>query len=185
MGRCGCGSSTCQCSIGSTSCVAVTGTGTTGDPYLVAPVISPDTNNQLACQANGLYARVVPESSAVVSTSQTTTSASYVDLATVGPSVTVTTGTIAVVELSAAFNSSSVNAQCFIAVAVSGATTRAASDTEALYLASFAASVFQRAGVSVTLTGLTAGSNIFTLRYRVSAGTGTFADRRISVRPGN
>jgi hypothetical protein len=42
------------------------------------------------------------------------------------------------------------------------------------------------AGTSVLHVGglaLTPGSNTFTMKYRVSSGTGTFADRRISVMP--
>ena len=38
-------------------------------------------------------------------------------------------------------------------------------------------------GLTVPVLGLTPGSNTFKAKYKVSAGTGTFFDRRISVIP--
>jgi hypothetical protein len=43
------------------------------------------------------------------------------------------------------------------------------------------ASLNPRLSIVTLLTGLTAGSNIFTAKYRLSGGTATFFDRDISV----
>lgn len=118
--------------------------------------------------------------SSAVDTNQTTTSTSYVDLATAGPSVTLTTGTSALVFISAMQRNDG-GAGNYVAVAVSGATTLAANDTNALYTNQDAAQ--QRIGGAIVkkLTGLTAGSNTFTLKYRVTANTGYFYYRSIMV----
>lgn len=119
---------------------------------------------------------------AEVLTSQTTTSTSYTDLATVGPSVTVDTGTNVVCIIHAQFSVSTSAATLLMSVAVSGATTVAASDQNAF----FSADAFTNGGAAAALlffTGLTAGTNIFTMKYKVSANTGTFLRRRLLVIP--
>ena len=67
--------------------------------------------------------------SAEVLTSQTTTSTSYTDLATVGPAVTVTTGTSAIVLITTQASPSVQGPNACMSCAVSGATTIAASDS--------------------------------------------------------
>lgn len=116
--------------------------------------------------------------SAEVLTSQTTTSTSYTDLATAGPAVTLTTGTKALVIVQS--NQSSTAGSALMAFAVSGASTIAASDD---YHAQNASTNALSACALISLTGLTAGSNTFTAKYRVSAGTGTYKNRRIAVIP--
>ena len=117
---------------------------------------------------------------ATVATSQTTTSTSYTDLATSGPAVTLTTGTKALVIITCASANTDINRTCLMSYAVSGATTIAASDS--------VASVNQNSGQTSTMRyslasvpTLTAGSNTFTAKYAVNAGTGTFWDREIFV----
>lgn len=129
--------------------------------------------------ANTIAEREWP--SATVSTSETTTSTSYTDLTTAGPSVTVTTGSRAVVYFAASMSNSTADAACHVGVDVSGASTIAASDQWDLLLRGPATSR-QRAGSFIAYGGsLTGGSNVFTLKYKVSAGTGTFLDRRMFV----
>ncbi len=118
---------------------------------------------------------------ATVATSQTTTSTSYADLSTVGPSVTLTTGTKVLVIVSAAIDNNTIGGQAITSAAVSGATTLAASDTRALINRTSTANYTMSASYSILLTGLTAGSNTFTMKYRVAAGTGAFQDRTITV----
>lgn len=121
-------------------------------------------------------------SGAEVTTSETTTSTAYTDLATSGPAVTVTTGTVAMVSLRGEiFNSAAGNAS-IMSFAISGATTSAAADAKSVYVKGTAA--FGIGGV-FRATGLTAGSNTFTAKYRVDAGTGTFVNRQIIAWPGN
>lgn len=122
----------------------------------------------------------VGASTAQVTTSETTTSTSYTDLATSGPAVTRTTGTTALILITAQVANSGAGNGDYVGVAVSGATTAAASDTGVIVSAPVAN--YSDAGAAVVYTNaLNAGSNTFTLKYRVSAGTGTFLNRRIVV----
>lgn len=116
-----------------------------------------------------------------VNTVQTTTSTAYADLATVGPSVTVTTGTKALVFFEAQMYCSLSNTSVRCAVQVSGATSIGASDNEDLYIDGLPANNQIRAAAFSVFTGLTAGSNTFTLKYKTGGGTGGFADRKILV----
>lgn len=117
---------------------------------------------------------------ATVATSQTTTSGSYVDLATTGPAVTVTTGVSASVDITAQLVNSGASFS-FVGIAVSGATTIAAPAVNGEFLSEGTNDI--QATRRVLVTGLTAGSNTFTLKYKVSGGTGTFLQREIIVIP--
>jgi hypothetical protein len=117
---------------------------------------------------------------AIVATSQTTTSTSYTDLATVGPAVTVTTGPSALVGLYNANLNSSGTTASLMSYEVTGASAQAPNDNIATGVATTTGT---RAGAVFLVTGLTPGSNTFTCRYRVGGGTGTFVDRRILVVP--
>lgn len=117
-----------------------------------------------------------------VDTSQTTTSATYVDLATAGPAVTVTTGTRVLVMLSGFCQVNIVNGQSWISVAVSGATTIAAADSNAMHYQAYTGGGGGQIGSTILITGLTPGSNTFTAKYRtVATATGTFQYRTIAV----
>lgn len=135
----------------------------------------------VATGVNALAMRLVQSN--VVATSQTTTSTSYVDLTTVGPTVTATTGTIAVVIFTAAVSNSGVNSATDVSVAVSGATSIAASDAWRTVLDGVTAGNVNRVAGFHTFTTLTAGSNTFTVKYKVGTGTGTFSDRELLVIP--
>lgn len=123
-------------------------------------------------------------------TSQTTTSTSYTDLSTSGPSVTLTTGTEAIIAVSARTSNNQANAnadsgRCYVGFAVSGSSTVSASDNYAAFQNQIHTSHEQNTSGVFYLSGLTAGSNTFTLKYRVggalASGTGTFSARHISV----
>jgi hypothetical protein len=121
-------------------------------------------------------------STATVATSQTTTSTTFTDLATAGPAVTVTTGTSALVIMTAQLLSTSGN-DALESFAVSGATTTAAADSSALGVISGTGFVGVQASWFQVAT-LTAGSNTFTMKYRVkTSGTTTAAYRTITVIP--
>lgn len=139
--------------------------------------------------ANAIAERIA--STASVATSQTTTSTTYADLATVGPAVTVNTGTSAFVGIRGEFGRSDATAsnvaQVRMAYAVSGATTIAATDVlglsaTGLWWDTGTAKRVATGGVFLQ-TGLTPGSNTFTAKYRVSVGTGTYVDRLLWVLP--
>jgi hypothetical protein len=118
---------------------------------------------------------------AFVLTSETTTSTSFTDLATPGPAVTVTTGVNAFVFVHGDVSNSGTGS-VRMAYDTSGATTLAAADNRGINH-SGVASVGVAASACVIQTGLTPGSNTFTAKYRVSASTGTFINRRIGVIP--
>jgi hypothetical protein len=130
---------------------------------------------------NAIAERVVQ--SAEIQTSESTTSTSNADLATVGPTVTVTTGPNAVVFWGCQLENATATQQSLMDFAVSGASTRAASDTTALRYQSPNASNHIRAAMCDLITGLTGGSNTFKAKYWCSGGTATFSRRRLSVMP--
>ena len=116
-----------------------------------------------------------------VATTQTSTSTSYTDLATAGPSVTVTVGANGV--LLVGLDGGLYNSGSFITymtIALSGANTLAAADKYSMAANSTA---YQAQGSSFLLTGLNAGSTTVTLKYKVAGGTGTFQERHIWAVP--
>ena len=116
---------------------------------------------------------------ATVATSQSTSSTSYTDLATAGPAVTLTTGTKVLVFTNTEV-STAAGRYVFADFAISGATTRAASDDTCIKMGTDADSMQSRNGVANLMT-VTAGSNTFTMKYRVNAGTNSFINRTIVV----
>lgn len=121
--------------------------------------------------------------SAEVTTSQTTTSTSYTDLTTSGPAVTVTTGTKALVIITGQVQPSAIDQSALMSYAVSGTTTIAANDKFAIILRGSGTNGQNiiRASSAFLIENLTAGSNTFTAKYRVAAGTGDFTNRQITV----
>lgn len=129
--------------------------------------------------ANSIINRLV--ASDAVETSQTTTSTSYTDLATVGPDlVTLATGTTALIFWSAYMSNNTAGAKCYASIFVTGASSVSPIDNISLRYESGAANDEIRAGTAHLFTGLTAGGNTFRVQYRVTAGTGTFANRQIA-----
>lgn len=129
---------------------------------------------------NAIAERIPAQNNA--SGSSTTTATAYGNLAdAVTTSVTVATGVSAWVFLYCNFNNSVAGNNTWMSVAVSGATTIAASDGRAIMMDQSGGARF---GTPFYLNNLlTPGNNTFTLRYRVSAGTGTFSVRRLGVIP--
>ncbi len=122
--------------------------------------------------------------------SQTATTTGYVTLATTGVAnwvfaaeveVTVTTGTVALVLFKARLANNTADAVTFLSYSVSSATTVAANDNHAIFYEAEAANDQGMFGGFDLRTGLTAGSNVFTLEGRVSAGTGDIARPEIAV----
>jgi len=134
----------------------------------------------VATGVNAIAARTI--TGATVDTSETTASASFTDLATGGPAVTVTTGPSAMVFLTAkVLNSAGVSS--FMGHAVSGATTIAAADSNSLIVDPGASNQVRTTVLAFRDGDLTPGSNTFTAKYRVDSGTGTYVNRRIVVIP--
>lgn len=131
--------------------------------------------------ANAIAARTV--GSQTVLTSESTTSASYTDLTTTGPVVTVGTGTAALVAISASITNDTTNSASFASYAISGSTTAAADDQWGLELDGVVASNTCRFGFIHRHVGLTAGSNTFTMKYKAGSNTATFSNRKLLVIP--
>lgn len=115
-----------------------------------------------------------------IATAETTTSPTYVDLATPGPSVTVSIGPSGkAMVLTSALASITGSGTCFASFNIDGG-----SSTDADALASMVAAA---SGVVTTrstlVTGLTPGLHLFKMRYRRTAGTATFSGRRLIVTP--
>jgi hypothetical protein len=133
-----------------------------------------------AAQLNGSFDSF-KFTSAIVATSQTTTSGTFTDLATVGPSVTLTTGTTALVILTGRLSIASVNQAALMGFAVSGATTIAAADASCIYVDTRGAIDQTVQCTAIYQVTLTAGSNVFTAKYRSTTGTATFVNRGLLV----
>lgn len=122
-------------------------------------------------------------STASVTTSQTTSSSSYGNLSTTGPAVTVNISSSGQAMVTLTSQSSEANIMgCFMAFAVSGNTTVSASDTQSLLTETYQSNPTQ-GSATYLVTGLTAGSNTFTAKYRANGETCTFANRSIIVIP--
>jgi hypothetical protein len=119
---------------------------------------------------------------AIVSTSETTTSTTYTDLATNGPAVTTTVSQRALVVVCTQSSNGTALASTRMSFDVSAPTSLAANDNFSLGHSAGANDAILASYV-VFITTLTSGSNTFTAKYRVSAGTGTWLNRRILVLP--
>jgi hypothetical protein len=114
--------------------------------------------------------------SAFLATEQTTSSGTYTDLSTV-TSVTLTTGTKALVILSSRLRSYDGEADVYISYAVSGSTTIAASDATSMWRKG---SNNMRFSIVDRVSTLTAGSNTFTMKFKTN-GNLAAVDRQITV----
>ena len=108
-----------------------------------------------------------------VDTAESSSSTTYTNLTTVGPTVTLITGTEAIITLTAIMSKDSGGSgnNAYISVAVSGATTIVAADVNGTTGSATAAPGFAIAlARRFKITGLTPGSNTFTMQYRTNGG---------------
>jgi len=115
----------------------------------------------------------------------TTTSSSYTATLSGSPgtnaSVTLVTGTTALISIRSLLDQNTVGFYAAVSVAVSGAGTVAATDQSSLYF-SKSSNGSVNAGTTFLLSGLTAGTNTFTLQYKMDGGgTASFRERGITV----
>ncbi len=149
-----------------------------------------EQGNATAAAVNSFNAFFSGAAQAFVATDETTTSASYTDLATTTDSVTVDVGSSGVVLVSLFANATYVSGAAptvWVGVALSGANTVAATDARCCVGAFSHTNVVQwsPSGLFV-MTGLTPGSTTFKMKYKVTAGgaaSARFANRRITVIP--
>lgn len=148
-----------------------------------APALATDAGQIfVATGSNSIAARSVGRD--VVSTEQSTSSTGFTNLATPGPTVTVSTGTSAIAFVGARAWNSAATGIATMGVTVSGASSINASDDDAFMVRSNAANQFMRAHAAILYQGtLTAGSNTFTAQYHVDSGTGSWRNRSLIVIP--
>ena len=160
--------------------------------YITAPTVPAVTGDTYAGTPTGVQTIYngsvwvcVTEMGATTNTSGTTTSTSYTTTLTSGgtnPSVTLVTGTQALVSLSVTFNPNTAPATCVMSFGVSGATTLAAADAQGVSMNTMVANRDHTIARTFVITGLTAGTNTFTLNYKASAGTLTALARSVVVK---
>ena len=136
---------------------------------------------------NSLAERIPSET--IEFASETTSSTTYVNLATVGPNVTVTTGDKALVGVTSDINNSTAGATSVTSWAVytpPNVLQIAPDDNYSLWCkteASPTGAAPLRASSFRLCSGLIPQSNLFQQKYRVSAGTGTYNERALLVIP--
>lgn len=124
-----------------------------------------------------------------IATGETTTSTTYDDLATVGPSVTVVTGSKALVSIGAQMGISAgtfpdTHQSARMTIEITGATSVTAADDWAVGAIGGYDPTYRQIQSKVTLMeNLTPGTNTFTCKYRVSGQTGLFQYRHLTVLP--
>jgi hypothetical protein len=148
--------------------------------YLTAPTVPTATAGAITVYNGSVWVCTTSQSD-TVATRQTTTSTSYTALSTAGPAVTLVTGTTALVTLSASMDTNNTSNYVYTSVAVSGATTLASSDANGLICGIMAANQVGSFSRQFVIGGLTAGTNTFTMQYRVTANTGGWQNRSIVV----
>lgn len=124
------------------------------------------------------------KASATVAATEGTASTSYVDLATAGPSVTLVTGTSVIIDFGAVITKSAGGAgnNGFMAPAVSGASTIAASDANSRTISAGNSGIGMVLHRRFKMTGLTPGTNTFKMQYKANGGgTWTWGDRDVTV----
>lgn len=152
---------------------------------MTAPALASSVSGIFAVTGTNTIAQRIPDSTNVA-TLETTTSTSYTSTlsgggGSAGPAMSgVSTGTKALIAFHCRQSTSVASTNVWTAVAISGASSIGASDAMAISY-DLTGQIYH--GLTYVENGLTAGSNTFTMNYRVSGGTGTFASRRINVVP--
>lgn len=119
-----------------------------------------------------------------IATAQTTSSTSFTNLSTVGPSVTVSTAGSCLVVWGAEVQIASNTDIARMSVECSGATSVAASDLRSILVGYSAAGTnYAQVSQAVLFSSLNTGTHTFTCKYRMTSGTGTFTYRRLAVFP--
>lgn len=152
--------------------------GTTGQVLTADTTVSPYKVKWATAGGGGA---TFTTGSDTVTTGQTTSSSSFTDLTTVGPTVTLTTGTKALIMLTVQLDNQAANRQGTASIEISGASSVSPSDGPAFHIFSSSNTAVQ-ATTTYIVTGLTAGSNTFKVKYKAAGSTTVnFGERRLSV----
>lgn len=147
-----------------------------------APALATTAGSIFVATATNAIAERIPQT-ALVGGSDTVTSTSYANTTTPGPAVTATSAAKALIFTSGWQTNNTGGNSVYMAHEVSGATTIAAADTWALEQRDSGTNGLQNATRTHLETALNSGSNTFTIKYRVSGGTGTVQRRHLTVIP--
>jgi hypothetical protein len=148
--------------------------------YLSAPTVPTSTAGAQTIYNGSVWVCVTPQSAAVA-TRETTSSTSFTNLSTSGPAVTLVTGTTALVTVSVQLDANPGGTYAEAAVAVSGATTIAATAANGVIYGLGNANSNASCSSTFLISSLTAGTNIFTVQYKTSANTMGAQHRKITV----
>lgn len=140
------------------------------------------SGSYMAVSGTNVIAQRTPQTATVV-TQETSTNTAFVDLTTVGPSVTVSSGATALVSVHSRLSNATAISSTRAGYVISGATTIAADADRASGFRSSDAGQLVNCSAVFLQTGLTNGSNTFKEVYKVDAGTGSWSSRTISVLP--
>ena len=160
--------------------------------YLTAPTIPAATGETTFVPSgittiyNGSAWVCVTPVGAFTSNFATTTSSSFTPTLSgtpgINPSVTLVTGTTALVQTKTSAEGNTLNSYPEISVAVSGASTIGANvEWGTIHRVSLAGSYPQQHAGTVIISGLTAGTNTFTMQYRIDTGTLNCGRRTLTV----
>lgn len=161
-----------------TGVVQVTSAGTSGQ-VLTSNGAGVDPTFQAAAGGS-----TITSGTATVATAETTTSTTYADLATTGPTVTITPGASGnlLIMVTAKCETTVVNGRVYADFALSSGNTRSAADATAVINHGEVAGEFNRNTATTLLTGLTLSSTVVKMQYRIDGGmTGRFSDRHLIV----
>lgn len=135
-------------------------------------------NNQLLVYNGSAWVCLTPQTDSQSASVNNPSGTAFAASSGTDPTVTVQTGTKALVTISARISCG--GNYNFVGCAVSGATTVAAADENSASVGAVSAAIVS--STTYLLTGLTAGSNTFTLRYRCNVtASGSYDYRRLSV----
>jgi hypothetical protein len=156
------------------------------DLLVTAPALATTAGSIFAATGTNAIAQRVPTAAAIGNT-ETTTSVSYTPTlsggaGTAGPAVTATTGAKALISFHCRQSTSVNSINVWTSVAISGSSAIAPSDTWAVSFDMSGLQIYH--GLCYMEPNIIAGSNVYTLQYRISgAATATFSTRRINVVP--
>jgi len=150
-----------------------------------APALATTISSWFVGTGPNAIAERIPAQANAVGASTATTTSTYGNLADgITTSVTVATGVSAFVLLYGNMSNSAAGNNTWMSFEVSGATTINATATLDGWALLGTQSGGTRFGAPIYLDNLlNPGNNTFTLRYRTSAGTGTYSVRRLGVIP--
>jgi hypothetical protein len=151
---------------------------------MTAPALATTAGSIFAVSGTNVISQRTPDATGQ-NGGETTTSVTYTSTlsggaGTAGPTLTATTGPKALIAFHCRQSTSVGGTNVWTSVGITGASSIAASDNWAMSYDLTGQHFF---GLTYIEENLTPGSNIFTMNYRVSGGTGTFASRRINVVP--